>query len=384
MGGERLSCGRANSGDVADLPRYFESLMRFYTHQPRQHGHGRAFSPGAVIVYPNLDGRWHRSFSGYPGDEREPAVKPMTFESFREVLAEVPKRSLVQLSGGSPLAPRWMRRALGLAARDRRVSILTSGEHILPDDAAFVTARAAEGIVSPGIWEVGLTLFGDAEQHDEVTGRPGAYAAAVEELAEIHRQRQRTGARYPVLNVRFLLSPESVSGMPTAWHVAKDMRADLFTIVLEDRAPWFEPSSEKGLHVMEKAPPKFPKGFAKEAAAHTAMVLDAAKEKHMPQVRITQGVTSAAEVRAYFANERDASKYECPLPWFWMMVDPAGDAYICPRYKVGNLRKEGLAEVWNGGRARAFRKLLRHRGSFPACAGCPGLRLKTAKGAKGR
>ncbi len=364
---------------VADLPPYYESLMRFYTHQPRQHGHGRAFSPGAAIVFPNLEGRWHHSFTAYPGDERDPPARPMGFDTFKHTLDALPRRALLQLSGGVALAPRWMRRALGAAARDRRVSILTSGQSLLPDDAALFTSRAAQGLVSPGIWELGLTLFGDEEQHDELTGHPGTYAAAVEELGEIRRQRQRTGARYPQLNLRFLLSPDSLEGLPSAWAVARDLRLDTFTMVLEDRGPWFEPSSEKGLDVMERAPPKFPRGFAKEAAAQAAMVLAAAKSKHMPHVRITQGVDSPGEVRAFFDNARDASKYECPLPWFWVMVDPAGDAYICPRYKVGNLFGEGMSEVWNGGRARAFRKLLRSRGSFPACAGCPGLRKKSAR-----
>jgi radical SAM protein with 4Fe4S-binding SPASM domain len=109
------------------------------------------------------------------------------------------------------------------------------------------------------------------------------------------------------------------------------------------------------------------------------MALAAGREKHMPHVRITQGIDSPAEVKAYFENARDASRYECPLPWFWIQVDTRGDAYICPRYKVGNLHDEGLQEVWNGGRARAFRKLLKQRGSFPACGGCPGLRLKRPK-----
>jgi hypothetical protein len=135
---------------VADLPPYYESLMRFYTHQPRQHNHGRAFSPGAAVVFPNLDGRYHRSFTGYPAHELDPAVKPMTAEAFKRTLDALPRRALLQLSGGIPLAPRWMRRALGSAARDRRVSLLTNGESLLPDDAALVTSRAARGLVSPG------------------------------------------------------------------------------------------------------------------------------------------------------------------------------------------------------------------------------------------
>jgi hypothetical protein len=164
--------------------------------------------------------------------------------------------------------------------------------------------------------------------------------------------------------------------------LARDLKMDHFTIVLEDRGPWFEESSERGVSVMEKEPRGFPKGTGKPAAAQVKAVL-ASESRKSPRVRITQGVHSPEEVNAYFSGTRDQSKYECPLPWYWFFVDPKGDAYICPRYKVGNLLDEGLDDVWNGGRARAFRKALAARGSFPGCAGCPGLRMKKpGKGVK--
>lgn len=363
---------------MADLPPYFESLMRFYTHQPRHHSHGRAFSPGAVVVYPNLDGRWHGSFCAYPGDEREPAQKPMTLSQFKEIVDATPRRSLLQISGGQPLAPPWARRAVAYASKRRRLSLLTAGQGMIPDDASLVSSRAAESIVHPGVFEVAPTFFGDELAHDEVMGVPGTYAAAVEEIAEIRRQRQERGGSFPKINLRFLLSPESASGLHEAWQLSRDLKLDHFTIVLEDRGPWFEDSSERGVSVMEKKPRPFPRGFSRSAAGQVRAVMEEAKGHRSPRVRISQRVDSAVEVGKYFSNRRTPSKYECPLPWFWMMVDPAGDAYLCPRYKLGNLLSEGMDEVWNGGRARAFRKALSARGSFPACAGCPGLRLKSS------
>ncbi len=362
---------------MADLPPYFESLMRFYTHQPRHHSHGRAFSPGAVIVYPNFDGRWHGSFCAYPGDMREPAVGAMTLSQFKEVVDSTPRRSLLQVSGGEPLAPPWARRAIAYATKRRRVSLLTAGHGIQPDDASMLASRAADSIVHPGVFELAPTFFGDELSHDEVMGVPGTFAAAVEEIAEVRRLRQDRGLPFPKINLRYILSPESAGGLQPAFQVARDLKLDHFTIVLEDRGPWFEDSSERGISVMEKKPRKFPRGFAKSAASQVRMVQEEAKGHRVPRVRISQGITKPEEVQRYFSGRRDQSKYECPLPWFWMMVDPAGDAYLCPRYKLGNLAAEGLGEVWNGGRARAFRKALAARGSFPACAGCPGLRVKS-------
>jgi MoaA/NifB/PqqE/SkfB family radical SAM enzyme len=355
--------------------------MRFYTHQPRAHSHGRAFSPGATVVYPNLDGRWHGSFCAYPGDEREPAHAPMSLSMFKEVVDATPRRSLLQISGGEPLSPPWARRAIAYAARRRRISLLTAGQGIHPDDASLVTSRAPDSIVHPGVFEVAPTFFGDELAHDEVMGVPGTYAAAVEEIAEIRRQRQERGLSFPKVNLRYLLSPESATGLLQAWHVARDLKLDHFTIALEDRGPWFEDSSERGVDVMQKKAPSFPRGFAKSAASQVRHVMEESKGHRAPRVRVSQGIDKPQEVQRYFANRRDLTKYECPLPWFWMMVDPAGDAYLCPRYKLGNLAAEGLDEVWNGGRARAFRKALAARGSFPACAGCPGLRLKRKRGA---
>ena len=43
----------------------------------------------------------------------------------------------------------------------------------------------------------------------------------------------------------------------------------------------------------------------------------------------------------------------------------------CLTLDMGNVLEEGFAEVWNGSRFRAFRRLIRREQRLPLCHRCP-------------
>jgi radical SAM protein with 4Fe4S-binding SPASM domain len=60
----------------------------------------------------------------------------------------------------------------------------------------------------------------------------------------------------------------------------------------------------------------------------------------------------------------------CRAPWVDMCVLANGDVIPCLDYKVGNVRQETLAAIWNGERFRRFRRLLRQEEILGACQTC--------------
>lgn len=66
-------------------------------------------------------------------------------------------------------------------------------------------------------------------------------------------------------------------------------------------------------------------------------------------------------------------KSKCVLPWLDVFVRPNGDVTPCDEVPVvlGNLKRERLADIWNGSAARAFRRDLERDGvSHPVCVRC--------------
>lgn len=66
----------------------------------------------------------------------------------------------------------------------------------------------------------------------------------------------------------------------------------------------------------------------------------------------------------YAANKR------CIRPWRVAPIYPNGNLIPCLDYSFGNLRESSFREIWNGQRAKRFRKVLRSIGQFPVCARC--------------
>lgn len=60
----------------------------------------------------------------------------------------------------------------------------------------------------------------------------------------------------------------------------------------------------------------------------------------------------------------------CLSPWMDLGVTPAGDIWLCPGHRVGNVFQDDIAGVWNGATARAIRRRIAEDGIFPGCRGC--------------
>jgi radical SAM protein with 4Fe4S-binding SPASM domain len=68
----------------------------------------------------------------------------------------------------------------------------------------------------------------------------------------------------------------------------------------------------------------------------------------------------------------------CRGPWMWAEIHPNGDLSFCdeyPDYIVGNVLRDGFAEVWNGPQARLFRRQVLAHKRFPICTPCHLLHL---------
>ena len=74
-------------------------------------------------------------------------------------------------------------------------------------------------------------------------------------------------------------------------------------------------------------------------------------------------------------SDPNPDKYYCTRPFEWFAVLDNGDVSPCcppwiDGYRIGNLYKQSVDEVWNGEKAQAFRESILD-GSFKYCNKCP-------------
>lgn len=77
----------------------------------------------------------------------------------------------------------------------------------------------------------------------------------------------------------------------------------------------------------------------------------------------------SSEIKDYYTTFKPLSSY-CYQPWGTARIDPYGNVYPCIHYHFGNLKDKRFKAVWNGDKAKHFRKLLKKNKLFPGCMRC--------------
>ena len=90
---------------------------------------------------------------------------------------------------------------------------------------------------------------------------------------------------------------------------------------------------------------------------------------------ITVPALEPDKIEIYYGDLKTPVRKECSVPWGQANVDYDGDVHFCADYNdyvIGNIRETPFFEIYNGEKAREFRKALKERpdGLFPGCVRC--------------
>ncbi|MBI4320980.1 MAG: radical SAM protein [Chloroflexi bacterium] len=76
-------------------------------------------------------------------------------------------------------------------------------------------------------------------------------------------------------------------------------------------------------------------------------------------------------IREWYTGVGSIRGMRCVFPWAFLYVKPNGDVAPCEfiNYRLGNVLYDDVGAIWNGSRARRFRRSLK-KGMFPGCTRC--------------
>ncbi len=246
----------------------------------------------------------------------------------------------ISFTGGEPTLvaelPRHIRRA---KARGLRVNLITNG--IRCADPAFAESLAEAGLDSA---QVSLEAH-EADLHDSIVGRAGAFEATVEGVRQLRRAGIHTHTNTTIcgLNKHALL--------PLAEWLAHDLGSEYFSmnIVIRTGASLRDPAMD--IHyrdLRELAPPLF----------------DRARALGIKPVWYSPTPLCVFNPMVY-----GVSSTTCACCESLLSVNPAGEVLPCSSFErgVGSLLRDGFERVWRSPAARYWRS---KAASPPGCAEC--------------
>jgi MoaA/NifB/PqqE/SkfB family radical SAM enzyme len=285
---------------------------------------------------------------------------------------ELPAGRLVSFAGGETLMHKDFPDLIAYASRRHRTHIITNG--VLIDERI---ARLYVDLAPRWVWQNGLVLLevsleGDEALHDRIVQRKGSWRRSIRAVERVVRARAGAGKRYPKLDLKLVVTGETVGAMTDFMHLAKRLGVDLVNFLTEHDLH----GNAAGGHAHLNRPQRRPTGVDPDEVRRQLIRCFELEKELGVQIRLTPRLPIDEFVRHYSDDRRlDPSEYVCE--GIWSRIGVQGDGRyspLCAYTPTGDVSTDSLAEVWNGAPFRTLRREVMAQGIFPGCSGCCNLK----------
>jgi MoaA/NifB/PqqE/SkfB family radical SAM enzyme len=367
----------------------YQKIIKAYSLVPRYFRDGYAFSPIQVVVEVTYKCNLGCGFCQFLRAGSKGKLEEMEVSELLEALRETRKGSIISFTGGEPFVKPGFMGLLEKVSKRNRTHIFTNGTLIDDHTAGRLIDLGARNIFSHGLVLVGVSLEGLENTHNGIVKRDFAFQRTVSAVRSLVKYRRAKGRKYPLIEVKAVISKENVAEIHALFSLAREAGADIFNIMAMNMAPHHSRISGRYLSPYDAPPPveEVDIDLLKSQFARMKNEADGI------QLRTTPQGIGLDEIISYYENRFRLSDYTCYYPWYGLTIAAHGDMIVCPYREIGNLREGGMRGLYNNKKARGFRKILRKEGVFPGCLGCcflvkrpdgPGSRNSHLKHALGR
>ncbi|MBM2834018.1 MAG: hypothetical protein HW406_1179 [Candidatus Brocadiaceae bacterium] len=297
----------------------------------------------------------------------------LSAEEFIQLISRIPRFSLITFTGGEPLLKKNALEVIKYALERHGCNIITNG--------VMMTEEYTRTFVDKRLLLAGVSIDGIGQDHDHLRGMKGAFDKITHNLKLLQEYKKRKKTKYPLLDVKTVITQENIDMLEDIYQYALDVNADFFTLSplkvtnIQFQANFINDMKDNKLWSPITVKPYVDPKMLIRKLSH---IIESSRNKKI-KIRFYPIAQKAEGMETHFDNtKRLVDRYEpCLVPWSSMQISPMGDAYPCIAYKVGNVKEASLMSIWNSISYREFRKQLSAVGLFPGCAGCCYLRERS-------
>lgn len=242
-------------------------------------------------------------------------------------------------------------------------------------------AAMADDLVAAGVDQIYVSIDGPPALHDAIRGVSGSFARAYDGIAAVNAARRRRPGSRTKVRINATISNLNAAHLVELVEAVRDLEpACVMFMHLNFVTPELAAAHNTRYgHIC----PATPLGVG---GVDPALVDLAALAEQIRQLRtrypawlihLQPAVADPDALRIYY---REPARFlhgrRCTMPWQTAMIIPDGSVIVrnrCYHVVFGSIFEQGLLEIWNGERFRAFRAALRGAGAFPACTRCYGV-----------
>lgn len=275
--------------------------------------------------------------------------------------------SLVFLSGGEPmLYEGWQETAAYIKQKGIRTCMITN--------ASQLSKHA--GAVAETIDVLHVSVDGPPEVHNKIRGSQSSFSQILSGLHALTEIKRRKNTQFPLVYLCFTVSDLNVCDLETFIRSFEGVDVDQFVFqhllfLSQETQSRHREIFNQEFHIDSRFFENFfyaPKKFDVDEFTRQ---ISAVREKY-PNVIFHPDLTKQEFPVYYNSGGETVARYNhrCFAPFLEATVLPNGDAWLCPDYKIGNIRSRRFKDLWNSEAAQTLRTRIKQKGLFPACRSC--------------
>lgn len=307
-----------------------------------------------------------------------PVIGDLPADAIRQRVDELPRGRLITFTGGDVTVRKDFLDLLAHASRRHRTHIISNGALITEQWARRLVDLAPRHVWQSGLVLVDISLEGMEERHDAIVGRHGSWRRSVDAVRRIVGLRREAGKSFPKLNLKIVVTRDTVGELVEFTRLAAELGADVVNIMAEHDLVGHSAGGDRSrLRQMQRKPQGVDPAFLRQQLIRC---FELERELRL-QLRLTPYVPIDEFVRHYTEDRRlDPTKYVCEAGWARMAIGAAGVySPMCHFVRTADMRRQSLAEAWNSAPLRTFRQEVLRDRIYPGCSGCCNLKYVGGK-----
>lgn len=343
--------------------KIFDLLGKIHTMIPMLCNSTRALPP--LFVHIEVTHRCNVSCSMCYQDCRLSPESELTLPEIKQIIDQLPKWCILSLTGGELFLREDVAALLDYAMKRGKCSIVTNG--------SLVKDSHIDMIVRNRLLLMAVSIDGMQATHDNIRNSPGLFDKAVGTLVKIREKKKELRSSFPLIDIKTVILKENLSQLTEILDLADSLAADFVTFSIPRAmdnlysAPYRNDLSE-----ICQTQPVYPELGEEDLTVLTRQI--EALRKYQGKVKIRtypENMLHAANIERFYRQELTPNSFKaCFLPWSRMSISPHGDVFPCMSYRIGNVREDSLAKLWNSERFRAFRGALDKKSLSSFCFSC--------------
>ncbi|MBF0274864.1 MAG: radical SAM protein [Nitrospinae bacterium] len=301
-------------------------------------------------------------------DKSEARKEELSLDEVKSIIDQLPRYALITFTGGEPFLRKDFFEILEYVSKRNKYHIVTNGSYLTEENAQKIVSLGCENLLSKGLLMLGVSLEGNQESHDKLVGVQGSFLKTIQGLEYLKHYKKKSHKKFPLLNMAVVISKWNYKDIHKMVRVAEENNIDIISFLAENHMP-LENKDHLEIDDLKSYRPKLPeydvKGIREEIEK-----IEQLKNETKVEIKFSPPGVPVQNIIDQYGAVFPMQEYGCFSPWSKLVISSNGNVFPCQSYKMGNLRELPLNKIWNGNKAREFRKSIKQEGLFPLCSNC--------------